>query len=148
MANEIYISGALFMSRNLSDMRALYEFAADVCDECGHVPYVPHKHTDPELRADADPVDVYEIDSKKVIAAKAVVAFANEPSFGAGMELMLAVQHKVPVIVFRRSDIQVSRYLRGFMISHGYGDVVPYSDEKDLKAKLLSWLSTTFAEAA
>ena len=148
MAGEIYISGALFMSRDLASQRELYEFAAGVAQLAGHVPYVPHQHTDPELRADADPAEVYAIDNEKVKAAKAIVAFANEPSFGTGMEIMLAVQHNVPVILFRRADIQISRYLRGFLLAHGYYDAQPYADKADLAAQLTGWLQAQFAAAA
>ena len=148
MAGEVYISGALFMSRDLASQRELYEFAAGVCERAGYIAYVPHQHTDPELRADADPAEVYAIDSEKVKAAKAIVAFANEPSFGTGMEIMLAVQHKVPVTLFRRADIQISRYLRGFLMAHGYADAQAYTDETDLAAQITGWLQGQFAAAA
>jgi len=148
MNDFIYISGALFMSKNLGDLRKLYEFAAGECERSGHAAYVPHKHTDPELRADADPRDIYEIDSQKVMTAKGIIAFANEPSFGTGMELMLAAQHNVPVIYFRHSSVQISRYLRGFMMKHGYGDAISYENEADLADKIANWLAATYIKAA
>lgn len=148
MSGHIYISGALFMSQKLDDQRALYEFAESVCQSAGHTCYVPHKHTDPELMANADPVDVYTIDIEQVRKARAIIAFANEPSFGTGMEIMAAVQCDVPVMVFRRADIKVSRYLRGFLMRYGYPDVQPYDDENDLRSKVLAWLSASFAIAA
>ena len=145
---KIYISGALFMSQKLADQRSLYEFAESVCQSAGHVCYVPHKHTDPEFMADASPIDVYTTDIEQVRQASAIIAFANEPSFGTGMEIMAAVQCDVPVIVFHQAGVRVSRYLRGYLLRYGYPDVQAYSDQNDLKNQILAWLGEQFAIAA
>ena len=141
---HIYISGALMATKDLNNARKLYEFAESICLEKGHIAYVPHKHTDPELNTKVNPLEVFDIDSHKIITARGIIAFANEPSFGVGLEIMLAVQNNIPVLCLHQNHIKISRYLRGFLMKHNYDDAVLYQDETDLAQKISTWLIETY----
>jgi hypothetical protein len=144
MDDYIYISGALFASDTLDANRQHYERLGDACELAGHNAYIPHKHTDPEKTAAADPRDIYNIGSGKVIGAKGMILVADEPSFGAGMEMMEAAEHNLPILCVYRTSSRVSRYLRGFLMQYPYGKLLPYKSDDDLYEQLNTWLTETF----
>src|SRR2546423_4804948 len=110
---EAYISGALTALDDAPRTKLFYEVLAEIAQATGLRAYLPHRVTDPVTAAHLDPRAVYEIDRAHVTSAAVVVAYAGIPSFGVGIEVELAREHAVPVIVVAERDHPVSRLLLG-----------------------------------
>ena len=111
--NEAYISGALTAIADGARARVFYELLAEIVSECGLRPYLPHHTTDPIAAPDLDPRSVYEIDRARVARSGLIVAYAGTPSFGVGIDVEIAREHGIPVIVVAERDRVVSRILLG-----------------------------------
>src|SRR5438477_605913 len=98
-AGEAYISGALTGIEDAPRMKLFYELLAEIAGAAKLRPYLPHRVTDPVATAHLDPRAVYEIDRAHVTAAAVVVAYAGLPSFGVGIEVELAREDGIPVII-------------------------------------------------
>jgi nucleoside 2-deoxyribosyltransferase len=128
MRNVVYISGALFSAPDLERARSFYESLACVCEECGYQPYLPHKETDPQHHANANPVDVFCRDFEMLTAADLIVAVVTHASSGMGAELGIAFTTKKPVIAFYDETRGLSRFLAGMLEVHGAAPIA-YRDE-------------------
>jgi hypothetical protein len=84
-----------------------------VVEPVGLRAYLPHRVTGPVAAAHLEPRAVYDIDRAHVTAARVVVAYAGIPSFGVGIEVELAREHAVPVVLVVERDRTVSRLLLG-----------------------------------
>ncbi len=111
--NEVYISGALTALADGARTRVFYELLAEIVSDCGLEPYLPHRATDPVAAPDLDPRSVYEIDRARVARAGLVIAYAGTPSFGVGIEVEIAREHGIPVILVAERDKTISRILLG-----------------------------------
>lgn len=131
--DEVYISGALTALADGARTRVFYELLAEIVSECGLRPYLPHRSTDPVAAPDLDPRSVYEIDRARVARSGLVIAYAGTPSFGVGIEVEIAREHGIPVIVVAERDRTVSRILLG---SPAVVDVVRFTDLAVLRAQL------------
>jgi hypothetical protein len=132
-AGEAYISGALTGIEDAARMKLFYELLAEIAAAAGLRPYLPHRVTDPIATAHLDPRAVYEIDRAHVTAAAMVVAYAGLPSFGVGIEVELAREHGVPVIVVAEGDRALSRLLLG---NPAVVEVVRFADLEGLRRSL------------
>jgi hypothetical protein len=131
--DEVYISGALTAIADGARARVFYELLAEIVSECGLRPYLPHQSTDPVAAPDLDPRTVYEIDRARVSRSGLVIAYAGTPSFGVGIEVEIAREHGIPVIVVAERDRTVSRILLG---SPAVVDVVRFTDLAALRQAL------------
>ncbi len=111
--NEVYISGALTALTDGARTRVFYELLAEIVSDCGLEPYLPHRATDPVAAPDLDPRSVYDIDRARVARAVLVIAYAGTPSFGVGIEVEIAREHGIPVIIVAERDKTISRILLG-----------------------------------
>jgi hypothetical protein len=132
-AGEAYISGALTGLEDAPRMKLFYEILAEIAVTAKLRPYLPHRVTDPVATAHLDPRSVYEIDRAHVIAAAVVVAYAGLPSFGVGIEVELAREHGIPVIVVAERERTVSRLLLG---NPAVVEVVRFADLEGLRRSL------------
>jgi hypothetical protein len=132
-AGEAYVSGALTAARDGAPVRLFYELVGEIVRAAGLRPYLPHRVSDPVAAPDLDPRTVYDIDRAHVSRARLVIAYAGVPSFGVGIEVELAREHGVPVIVIAERDRAVSRMLLG---SPAVVDVVRFADLDSLRAAL------------
>ena len=123
--DEVYISGALTAIADGPRARVFYELLAEIVSECGLRPYLPHHATDPVAAPDLDPRSVYEIDRARVARSGLIVAYAGTPSFGVGIEVEIARERGIPVILVAERDRTVSRILLG---SPAVIDVVRFTD--------------------
>ena len=98
-AGEVYVSGALTAVEDGAPIRLFYELLAEIVSAAGLRPYLPHRTTDPITAAHLDPRTVYDIDRAHVTGAAVLVGYAGIPSFGVGIEVELAREHGVPVIL-------------------------------------------------
>ena len=75
--------------------------------------YVPHLVSDPLKNPTMTPREVYELDRNQVANSNLIIVYAGVPSFGVGMEVEIASEYKVPVILLMEKSAQVSRMVRG-----------------------------------
>src|SRR5437879_8277564 len=109
-------------------MRLFYELLAEVVESVGLRAYLPQRVTDPVVAAQLEPRAVYDIDRAHVTSARVVVAYAGIPSFGVGIEVELAREHAVPVVLVVERERTVSRLLLG---NPAVVDVVRFADSTD-----------------
>ncbi len=134
---EAYVSGALTALEDGPRMRLFYELLAEVVESAGLRAYLPHRVTDPVAAAHLEPRAVYDIDRAHVIASRVVVAYAGVASFGVGIEVELARQQGIPVILVAERDRAVSRLLLG---NPAVVEVVRFGDLDGLRRALGSAL--------
>jgi len=130
---EAYVSGALTALEDGARMRLFYELLAEVVETVGLRAYLPHRVSDPVAAAHLDPRTVYDIDRAHVTASRVVVAYAGIPSFGVGIEVELAREHGVPVVLVCERERTVSRLLLG---NPAVVEVVRFTDLDGLRRGL------------
>src|SRR2546428_13324610 len=135
---EAYISGALTALEDAPRTKLFYEVIAEIAEGAKLRAYLPHRVTDPVAAANIEPRTVYEIDRAHVTAARVVIAYAGVPSFGVGIEVELAREHGVPVVVVAERDRPVSRLLLG---NPAVVEVVRFADLEGLRRALVAALS-------
>jgi hypothetical protein len=131
--DEVYISGALTAIADGARARVFYELLAEIVSDCGLRPYLPHQTTDPIAAPDLDPRSVYDIDRARVARAGLLIAYAGTPSFGVGIEVEIARERGIPVILVAERDRTVSRILLG---SPAVVDIVRFTDLAALRQSL------------
>lgn len=134
---EAYVSGALTSLEDGARTRLFYELLAEVVEGAGLRAYLPHRVTDPVTTAHLDPRAVYDIDRAHVTGSRVVVAYAGIPSFGVGIEVELAREHGIPVILVVERDRTVSRLLLG---NPAVVEVVRFTDLEGLRRALIAAL--------
>jgi hypothetical protein len=134
---EAYVSGALTALEEGPRMRLFYELLAEVVESAGLRAYLPHRVTGPEAAAHLEPRAVYDIDRAHVTSARVVVAYGGIPSFGVGIEVELAREHAVPVVLVVERDRTVSRLLLG---NPAVVEVVRFGDLDGLRRGLAAAL--------
>src|SRR5205823_12751759 len=97
-----------------------------------------HRVTDPVAAANIEPRTVYEIDRAHVTAARVVIAYAGVPSFEVGIEVELAREHGVPVVVVAERDRPVSRLLLG---NPAVTEIVRFAELEGLRRSLVAALA-------
>src|SRR5436189_818265 len=130
---EAYISGALTALEDGPRTKIFYELLAEIALAAHLRPYLPHRVTDPVTAAHLDPRTVYEIYRAHVTSAAVVIAYAGIPSFGVGIEVELAREHAVPVIIVAERDRPISRLLLG---NPAVVEVVKFADLDGLRRAL------------
>src|SRR3989440_12367688 len=135
---EAYVSGALTALEDGARTRLFYELLAEVVESAGLRAYLPHRVTDPIAAAHLDPRSVYEIDRAHVTTAALLIAYAGIPSFGVGIEVEVAREHAVPVIVVAERDRPISRLLLG---NPAVVEVVKFADLDGLRRTLAAALT-------
>jgi len=130
---EAYVSGALTAVEDGAPIRLFYELLGEIAAAAGLRPYLPHRTTDPIAAAHLDPRTVYDIDRAHVISAGVLIGYAGLPSFGVGIEVELAREHGVPVVIVAERDRPVSRILLG---NPAVVEVVRFADLPGLRRDL------------
>ena len=138
-AGEAYISGALSALDDAPRTKLFYEVLAEIAETAGLRAYLPHRVSDPVVSADLDPRAVYEIDRAHVTGAAVLIAYAGIPSFGVGIEVELAREHGVPVIIVAERDRPISRLLLG---NPAVVEVVKFADLDGLRRALAAALAS------
>src|SRR5438309_5440870 len=135
---EAEVSGALTALDDAPRTKLFYELLGEIAEAAGLRAYLPHRVSDPVAAAHLDPRAVYEIDRAHVTGAAVVIAYAGIPSFGVGIEVELAREHAVPVIVVAERDRPISRLLLG---NPAVVEVVKFADLDGLRRALGSALA-------
>jgi hypothetical protein len=137
VVGEAYVSGALTALDDAPRTKLFYEVLAEIAETAGLRAYLPHRVSDPVAAAHLDPRAVYEIDRAHVTGAAVVIAYAGIPSFGVGIEVELAREHAVPVIIVAERDRPISRLLLG---NPAVVEVVKFADLDSLRRELAAAL--------
>src|SRR5213592_3692678 len=135
---EAYVSGALTALDDAPRTKLFYELLAEIAEAARLRAYLPHRVTDPMAAAHLDPRAVYEIDRAHVTGAAVLIAYAGIPSFGVGIEVELAREHGVPVIVVAERDRPISRLLLG---NPAVVEIVKFADLDGLRHGLAAALA-------
>src|SRR3989475_2753113 len=130
---EAYVSGALTALDDAPRTKLFYELLAEIAEAARLRAYLPHRVTDPMAAANLDPRAVYEIDRGHVTSAVVLIAYAGIPSFGVGIEVELAREHGVPVVIVVERDRPISRLLLG---NPAVVEVVKFADLDGLRRAL------------
>src|SRR5207253_7586269 len=130
---EAYISGALTASEDAPRTKLFYELLAEIASSARLRSYLPHRVTDPITATHLDARTVFEIDRAHITAAAVLIAYAGIPSFEVGIEVELAREHGVPVVVVAERDRPVSRLLLG---NPAVVEVVKFADLDGLRRAL------------
>lgn len=115
----VYISGALSdVSESIRPQYLdFYESIGRMVESIGLTPYLPHQNTDPVRHKDVTPKQVDMIDRMAVTSAMLVVAVADNPSLGVGIEVEMAYHAQKPVVLIchrdRIAERRISRLIRG-----------------------------------
>lgn len=117
--NLVYVSGAL--SDVPDDIRPqyldFYESIGRMVESVGLTAYVPHQNTDPVRHKHVTPAEVDMIDRTAVTSAVLVIAVADNPSLGVGIEVEMAYHANKPVVLLchkeRIAERRISRLIRG-----------------------------------
>lgn len=134
IGNIVYVSGAL--SDVPQDIRQsyldFYEAIGRMIESLGLTPYIPHLNTDPVRHKDVTPKQVDLIDRTAVMSSMLVVAVADNPSLGVGIEVEMAYHANKPVVLICRGDKirerKISRLIRG---NPAVVHEIEYFDEAD-----------------
>jgi hypothetical protein len=110
---DVYVAGELTRSANPDEQKKFYEDIAQICREAGLSVYLPHQHTDPISHPHLSPEEVYRKDYDIVANAKIIIAYVGQPSLGVGIELEIAKNNNIDIILIFRKDEKVSRMARG-----------------------------------
>ncbi|MDB5341997.1 MAG: transcriptional regulator, family [Schlesneria sp.] len=140
LARRVYVCGALHSAGDLTTARELYEFAADVCESCGFIAYLPHKTSDPVHHSGMSPVDVFVKDYAAVLAADVIVAFIGEASSGMGAELGIAFERNKQVIAVYEKTERPSPFILGMLSKMKTPLMSAYESKQDLRQILISSL--------
>src|SRR2546427_10864568 len=135
---EAYVSGALTALDDAPRTKLFYELLGEIAEAAHLRAYLPHRVTDPVAQAHLDPRAVYEIDRAHVTGAAVLIAYAGIPSFGVGIEVELAREHGVPVIIVAERDRPISRLLLG---NPAVVEVVKFADLDGLRRTLTAALA-------
>ena len=116
-----YVCGPLTELENEKRMsiKRFYQKIGDACEETtGSRAFVPHEHFDPIKHSHFTPRQVDETERDQVCNKTSIlIVVAVAPSWGGGIEVEMANQNNVPVILLcERKKLrakQISRLLRG-----------------------------------
>lgn len=117
--NMVYVSGALsdVESSVRQEYLDFYESIGRMVESLGLIAYVPHLHTDPVRHKHVTPKEVDMIDRTAVTSAILMIAVADNPSLGVGIEVEMAYHaNKSVVLLCRKEHIEerrISRLIRG-----------------------------------
>jgi len=133
---KVYISGPLQAARNLQSVKELYDYVANICQELGFDPYLPHKYTDPIDASHISDDEVYRQDCDALLTSSFVISYIGEPSHGVGAELALCVANRIPTITINDANQKVSRFLKGMLALSESVVCVEYETRNELRDKL------------
>jgi deoxycytidylate deaminase len=133
---KVYIAGPLSTDKG-QQKKKFYEEVARVCQECQIEPYVPHLKTDPLKEPTITPSEVYHWNYEQIKTSDFLIAYVGEPALGVGMEIEIAKQEKVKVILLYESNVYVSRMIRGNPI---VSQTITFQTEAEVLEKLKQYL--------
>jgi len=112
-------------------------------DLIGERAFVPHEHFDPIEHALYTPREVDHSERYQICHnTSLLIVVAIAPSWGGGIEVEIANQNDVPVIILHSKNKRVSRLLRGNPAVRGVIEYIYYSEAIN---KLREWYCNYFS---
>lgn len=144
-----YICGPLteLSAEEQEGVKALYETIADVFEEMTGVrAFVPHEHYDPIKHAHYTPQEVDAAERAQVCTQTSLlVVIAIAPSWGGGIEVEMANQNGVPVVILYPFGKKISRLLKG---NPAVVEIISYCHREDAIEKFRTLLPKLLCVAA
>jgi len=137
MKVKAYVSGVLTGGDEIQELKKFYERIADACTAAGIEAYVPHRVSDPVDNPDMTPEAVYDLDRQQVLDSNLLIAYIGLPSLGVGMEIEIAREKNIPVVVLMEKGRRISRIARG---NPAVIAEIHFTDFEDAVAQLTIWL--------
>lgn len=137
MKVKAYVSGVLTGGDEILELKKFYERIADACTVAGIEAYVPHRVSDPVDNPDMTPEAVYDLDRQQVLDSNLLIAYIGLPSLGVGMEIEIAREKNIPVVILMEKDRRISRIARG---NPAVIAEIHFKDFEDAIAQLTVWL--------
>ena len=115
-------------------VKLFYQHIADVCEKAiGRRAFVPHEHYDPIKHASFTPQDVDKAERHQVCNLTSILIVVTvAPSWGGGIEVEMARENNVPVILLcekeKLENRKISRLLRG---NPAVKSIISYESEVD-----------------
>lgn len=147
----VYISGALTDLPDAIRQQYIefYEAIGRMVESLGLIPYVPHWNTDPVRHKNVTPTEVDTIDRMAVTSAMLVIAVADNPSLGVGIEVEMAYHASKPVVLLCRKEYveqrRISRLIRG---NPGVIQEILYTNRDDALADLKMFIRSLLKDLA
>lgn len=141
----VYISGALSDVPDTvrPQYLAFYEAIGQTVTSMGLVAYIPHQNTDPVKHRDVTPRQVDLIDRMAITSAMLIVAVADNPSLGVGIEVEMAYHAAKPVVLLcnqdRIAERRISRLVRG---NPGVVHEIIYTDQSEALIQLEKFIQS------
>lgn len=132
-----YVSGALTGGDEIETLKKFYEQVAEVCVREGIEAYVPHLISDPIGNPNMTPEEVYDLDRKQVTDSNLLIAYVGYPSLGVGLEIEIAREKNIPVVLLMEKERRISRMARG---NPAVVAEIHFSDFSDALRQLSIWL--------
>ncbi len=92
----VYLSGPIIHSNLRKD--SFYEMVVQTLESKGISVFAP------QFLGPAEPVEIYSRDVDYVRKSDVLIAEVSNPSLGVGMEIMLAILLRIPILLFRSKD--------------------------------------------
>ena len=100
MKGIVYITG-VSENRNRDEY---FEALGRRVQQGGYTPYIPHKSSDTEGTTERN----YEHNMEMIKKSSLVIAYIGAPSFDVGIELQIANDYRIPIVVFYPTGIRPS----------------------------------------
>jgi hypothetical protein len=120
-------------------VKLFYQHIADTCEKIiGIRAFVPHEHYDPIKHAKYTPQDVDKAERHQVCdLTSLLIVVAVAPSWGGGIEVEMANQNGVPIVILcekvKLENRKISRLLRG---NPAVVDILFYTTEDEALKRL------------
>lgn len=145
-----YICGPLtgLPTKQQMAIKDFYERIADLVERIsGTRAFVPHEHYDPVKHGDYVPEEVDKAERQQISERTSLLlVVAVAPSWGGGIEVEMANQNGIPVIILCKKDDlgkgRISRLLRG---NPAVVTIISYDTENEALEKLERGLRTRIA---
>jgi len=126
MVNLAYISGSITYSPNWEDTRSKFDQTEKILNVCGYEVFQPYKAIQGLDHSKAeDRQRIYDIDTTSLSKSTLVVAYLDEPSFGAGYEVCYAMDCDISVIgIFKASN--PSPFMLGCLEKYPWSSIILY----------------------
>ncbi len=138
-----YVCGPLTeLSTELArEVKIFYERIGGVCKKITGVrAFIPHEHFDPLKHPNFTPQQVDEAERDQVCNKTSVlIVVPIAPSWGGGIEVEMANQSNIPVIIICEKGRKISRLLKG---NPAVKTIVEYHTQDEAILKLKEVLST------
>lgn len=136
MVNSAYVSGSITYSPDWESTKLKFDQTEKVLKVSGYEVFQPYKATqDLDPSKPEDRQRIYDLDITALSKSTLVVAYLDEPSFGAGYEICYAVECGISVIgIFKAS--KPSPFMLGCIEKYPWSSIIMYDRLHELWIQL------------